>query len=196
MASACGSSITGSAFKSAAHFYGVAFHEMGHWTGGKKRLDRDLRSRFGERAYAAEELIAELCAAFLCAEFSLDGDMRHALGSACSRRTAAHSSRHAARRRPRPITFAGWRCAISNRRRQREGKMGTPRPQGPLYDVDWINDRTIEVFYADEDLAREFAGSVGWYWWECYPGCLPLSDAFGPFPTSYHAYHYALTSVS
>jgi antirestriction protein ArdC len=66
------------AFKSAAHFYGVAFHEMGHWTGGKKRLDRDLRSRFGERAYAAEELIAELCAAFLCAEFSLDGDMRHA----------------------------------------------------------------------------------------------------------------------
>ena len=42
------------------------------------RLDRDLRSRFGERAYAAEELIAELCAAFLCAEFSLDGDMRHA----------------------------------------------------------------------------------------------------------------------
>jgi antirestriction protein ArdC len=66
------------AFKSAAHFYGVAFHELGHWTGHKSRLDRDLRSRFGERAYAAEELVAELCAAFLCAEFSLDGDLRHA----------------------------------------------------------------------------------------------------------------------
>jgi antirestriction protein ArdC len=66
------------AFKSAAHFYGVAFHEIGHWTGNKSRLNRDLRSRFGERAYAAEELIAELCAAFLCAEFSLDGDLRHA----------------------------------------------------------------------------------------------------------------------
>ena len=46
------------AFKSAAHFYGVAFHELGHATGHKSRLDRDLRSRFGERAYAAEELVA------------------------------------------------------------------------------------------------------------------------------------------
>jgi antirestriction protein ArdC len=66
------------AFKSAAHFYGVAFHELGHWTGHKSRLDRDLRHRFGERAYAVEELVAELCAAFLCAEFSIDGDLRHA----------------------------------------------------------------------------------------------------------------------
>jgi antirestriction protein ArdC len=65
-------------FKSAAHFYGTAFHELGHWTGHQSRLDRDLRHRFGERAYAAEELVAELCAAFLCAEFSLDGDLRHA----------------------------------------------------------------------------------------------------------------------
>src|SRR5437660_1409040 len=30
------------AFKSAAHFYGVTFHEMGHWSGHKSRLDRDL----------------------------------------------------------------------------------------------------------------------------------------------------------
>jgi antirestriction protein ArdC len=66
------------AFKSAAHFYGVAFHEIGHWTGHKSRLDRDLRSRFGERAYAAEELVAELCAAFLSAEWAIDGDLRHA----------------------------------------------------------------------------------------------------------------------
>jgi antirestriction protein ArdC len=66
------------AFKSAAHFYGTTFHELGHWTGHKSRLDRDLRHRFGERAYAAEELVAELCAAFLCAEFSLDGDLRRA----------------------------------------------------------------------------------------------------------------------
>jgi antirestriction protein ArdC len=66
------------AFKSAAHFYGTAFHELGHWTGHKSRLDRDLRHRFAERAYAAEELVAELCAAFLCAEFSIDGNQRHA----------------------------------------------------------------------------------------------------------------------
>jgi antirestriction protein ArdC len=65
-------------FKSAAHFYGTAFHELGHWTGHKSRLDRNFCQRFGDRAYAAEELVAELCAAFLCAEFSFDGDLRHA----------------------------------------------------------------------------------------------------------------------
>jgi antirestriction protein ArdC len=66
------------AFKNAAQFYATAFHELGHWTGHKSRLARDLRHRFGERAYAAEELVAELCSAFLCAEFSIDGDLRHA----------------------------------------------------------------------------------------------------------------------
>jgi antirestriction protein ArdC len=66
------------AFRSVAHFYATSFHELGHWTGHRSRLDRDLRNRFGERAYAAEELVAELCAAFLCAEFSVDGDLRHA----------------------------------------------------------------------------------------------------------------------
>jgi antirestriction protein ArdC len=65
------------AFKGADHFYNVAFHELTHWTGHKSRLDRDLRNRFGSRAYAAEELIAELGAAFLCAEFGFDGDVRH-----------------------------------------------------------------------------------------------------------------------
>jgi antirestriction protein ArdC len=63
------------AFKNAAHFYSTGFHELGHWTGHKSRLARDLRHRFGDRAYAAEELVAELC---LCAEFSIDGDLRHA----------------------------------------------------------------------------------------------------------------------
>jgi antirestriction protein ArdC len=31
-----------------------------------------------DRAYAAEELVAELAAAFLCAEFGFDNDLRHA----------------------------------------------------------------------------------------------------------------------
>lgn len=66
------------AFKSADHFYSIAFHELTHWTGHKSRLDRDLKHRFGERAYAAEELVAELGAAFLCAEFGFDGDVRNA----------------------------------------------------------------------------------------------------------------------
>ena len=66
------------AFKSADHFYHVAFHELTHWTGHQSRLDRDLKNRFGSRNYAAEELTAELGAAFLCAEFGFDGDLRHA----------------------------------------------------------------------------------------------------------------------
>jgi antirestriction protein ArdC len=66
------------AFKGADHFYGTAFHELTHWTGHKARLDRDLKNRFGSRNYAGEELVAELGAAFLCAEFGFDGDLRHA----------------------------------------------------------------------------------------------------------------------
>ena len=65
-------------FAGADHFYNVAFHELSHWTGHKSRLDRDLKNRFGSRNYAAEELIAELGAAFLCAEFGFDGDVRNA----------------------------------------------------------------------------------------------------------------------
>jgi antirestriction protein ArdC len=65
-------------FKGANHFYNVAFHELLHWSGHKSRLDRDLKNRFGSRSYAAEELIAELGAAFLCAEFGFDGDVRNA----------------------------------------------------------------------------------------------------------------------
>jgi antirestriction protein ArdC len=66
------------AFKGADHFYNVAFHELTHWTGAKSRLDRDLKHRFGAREYAAEELVAELGAAFLSAEFGFDGDVRNA----------------------------------------------------------------------------------------------------------------------
>src|SRR5689334_12357464 len=66
------------AFKGADHFYNVAFHELTHWTGHKSRLDRDFKPRFGSHAYAAEELVAELGAAFLSAEFGFDGDVRNA----------------------------------------------------------------------------------------------------------------------
>ena len=65
-------------FKNADNYYATMFHELGHWTGDKKRLDRDLTGRFKTEAYAAEELVAELTSAFLCAEFSFDGDIRHA----------------------------------------------------------------------------------------------------------------------
>jgi antirestriction protein ArdC len=66
------------AFESAGHYYATSLHEHGHWTAHPKRLARDLSGRFGLSAYAAEELVAELAAAFLCAHLSIPGRLRHA----------------------------------------------------------------------------------------------------------------------
>ena len=65
-------------FKTDGDYYSTLFHELTHWTGIEKRCDRDLRNRFGSEAYAAEELIAELGAAFLCAQHGIDGKLQHA----------------------------------------------------------------------------------------------------------------------
>lgn len=67
-----------SSFKSIEAFYATELHELSHWSGHKPRLDRDLTGRFGTRAYAAEELVAELTAAFLCAHLGIKGELRHA----------------------------------------------------------------------------------------------------------------------
>jgi antirestriction protein ArdC len=58
-------------FAAAGAYYATAFHELGHWTGAKRRLARDLSGRFGDSSYSAEELVAELTSAFLCAEFGI-----------------------------------------------------------------------------------------------------------------------------
>ena len=54
------------------NYYSTILHELIHWSGPKQRLDRDLSGRFGDSAYAMEELIAELGASFLCAELGRD----------------------------------------------------------------------------------------------------------------------------
>jgi antirestriction protein ArdC len=66
------------AFKNAAGYSATLAHELVHWTGAKKRCDRVFGKRFGDQAYAAEELVAELGAAFTCAHFGIEGDLRHA----------------------------------------------------------------------------------------------------------------------
>jgi len=65
-------------FKTEAAYYATLLHELTHWSGAASRLNRDLSGRFGNEAYAAEELIAELSAAFLCANYQINGDLRHA----------------------------------------------------------------------------------------------------------------------
>ena len=54
-------------FEDAGSYYGTSAHEHAHWTGHKSRLDRVYGQRFGDDAYAMEELTAELSAAFTCA---------------------------------------------------------------------------------------------------------------------------------
>ena len=49
------------------HFYATALHETVHWTGHPKRLNREFGDKFGDDAYAKEELVAELGSAFLSA---------------------------------------------------------------------------------------------------------------------------------
>lgn len=52
-------------------YYAVLLHELTHWSGAPHRLDRQFGKRFGDRAYAMEELVAELGAAFLCASLGI-----------------------------------------------------------------------------------------------------------------------------
>jgi len=51
-------------------------HELTHWTGHKARLDRDFSGRFGSNAYAFEELVAELGAAFIGARLEISAEPR------------------------------------------------------------------------------------------------------------------------
>ena len=61
----------------------------------------------------------------------------------------------------------------------------------------------FEVFYDDADEAnghaRNFDGDgepvqAGWYWWACFPGCLPDGDPSGPFATAKEAFDDARLS--
>jgi antirestriction protein ArdC len=65
-------------FESVEHYHATKLHELVHWSGHKTWLDRDLNNRFGTSAYAAEELVAEMGAAFLCAHLGVQGQLRHA----------------------------------------------------------------------------------------------------------------------
>ena len=66
-------------FSDAVAYYGTAFHELTHWTGAEKRTDRHQqrgKGAFGSEEYAYEELVAELGACFLAAEFGIEPTVR------------------------------------------------------------------------------------------------------------------------
>lgn len=61
-----------SQFESPEEFYATLFHELGHSTGHQSRLNRPLSNAYGSKAYALEELTAEMTAAFLCSHCGID----------------------------------------------------------------------------------------------------------------------------
>jgi antirestriction protein ArdC len=63
-------------FVSGDAFYATAFHELVHWTGAEKRLNRKLATKLERQEYALEELIAELGSAFTCGILGFDGTLR------------------------------------------------------------------------------------------------------------------------
>lgn len=63
-------------FNSRHAFQATLLHEAAHWTGHQSRLAREFGKRFGDRAYAFEELVAELSAAFLCGDLGIAHEPR------------------------------------------------------------------------------------------------------------------------
>jgi len=64
------------AFDDYIAYAGTALHELGHWTGHEKRLDRGLKSSFGTKDYAQEELTAEMSAAFMAGHLQIEIEPR------------------------------------------------------------------------------------------------------------------------
>ncbi len=67
-------------FKTPEDYYATLLHELVHWTGHEKRLNRKAKlACFNDQKerYAFEELVAELGSAFLCADLGLVGELQH-----------------------------------------------------------------------------------------------------------------------
>lgn len=64
------------AFTSTEGYYSTLLHEAGHSTGHDKRLNRQFGERFGDDAYAFEELVAELASAMLSGSLNITDEPR------------------------------------------------------------------------------------------------------------------------
>ena len=65
------------AFYEPVNWYRTVLHELSHWVGHSSRLGRDQTGGFGSEAYAKEELVAEMAAAFTCASLGITPTVRH-----------------------------------------------------------------------------------------------------------------------
>lgn len=65
-------------FKNSGSYYATLFHEMGHSTGHKSRLNREEIQKlagFGSHSYGREELVAEFCASYLCGVAGIENNL-------------------------------------------------------------------------------------------------------------------------
>jgi hypothetical protein len=53
----------------------------------------------------------------------------------------------------------------------------------PDVEVFYINCKEQKAIFPGDDTFTE----SGWYWWFCFPGCMPDGDAVGPFKTEKEA---------
>lgn len=60
-----------SAFKTPEDYYATVLHELGHSTGHKDRLARDMSGGFGSESYAYEELVAEMSSLYVTSDIGL-----------------------------------------------------------------------------------------------------------------------------
>ncbi len=65
------------AFTDLPEFYSTAMHEIGHSTGHKTRLNRDLSGGFGTAKYAEEELRAEIASMFIEQDLGIETSEKH-----------------------------------------------------------------------------------------------------------------------
>lgn len=63
-------------FKTKAGYYSTLFHEMVHATGADTRLKRVFGRSMRDSKYAAEELVAEFGASFLCISHGIVAEPR------------------------------------------------------------------------------------------------------------------------
>jgi hypothetical protein len=111
-------------FRDRESYYATLAHETTHWTRHPSRLDRDLGcKRFADAGYAMEELVAEIGAAFLCADLGITPETRddHAAYIASwlkvLKDASGRSSPPPAMRRRPPII-----CTACSRRRNHESR--------------------------------------------------------------------------
>ena len=58
----------------------------------------------------------------------------------------------------------------------------------PNAEVFYVSQMEVNYNLQNIDPADEYTiTEAGWYWWSCFPGCLPDSDAIGPFETEQEA---------